>query len=180
VAAAVSLTDLLPTLVDLAGAPPDNLGEVDGRSLRPHLEGHAGHDEAIAEYLGECAVAPIVMLRRERFKFIHSPADPPLLFDLRADPLEQQNLAASSAHRAQVGVLIAEAEQRWDFSALQQRVLLSQRRRRAVFSAEARGKRAAWDWQPPADASRQYVRSHMALDDIEAMARFPSSTRSSP
>ena len=30
-----------------------------------------------------------------------------------------------------------------------------------------------WDFQPFADASRQFVRNHLDLDDIEAAARFP-------
>ena len=48
----------------------------------PHLAGRAGHDEAIGEYLAEGAVAPLVMIRRGAFKFIHCPADPDQLYDL--------------------------------------------------------------------------------------------------
>ena len=49
----------------------------------------------------------------------------------------------------------------------------SQRRRRFVYRALATGALTPWDFQPVSDASRQYVRSHMDLDDVEAMARFP-------
>jgi choline-sulfatase len=31
----------------------------------------------------------------------------------------------------------------------------------------------SWDYQPLRDASRQYMRNSMDLDDLEAMARFP-------
>jgi hypothetical protein len=32
---------------------------------------------------------------------------------------------------------------------------------------------ASWDWQPHVDASRRYMRNHIDLDTLEAMARFP-------
>src|SRR5262249_47465437 len=95
VAQAVSTVDLLPTMVSLAGVadPQDLPGPLDGRSLLSHLSGHADRDEAVAEYLAEGAIAPIIMIRRGRHKFIGSPADPDQLFDLAADPYEQVNLA---------------------------------------------------------------------------------------
>ena len=46
-----------------------------------------------ANISAEGAIAPIVMLRRGRFKFIHTPADPDQLYDVTADPLERKNLA---------------------------------------------------------------------------------------
>ena len=100
VAASVSLVDLMPTLIELAGGNAQSLGiDVDGRSLAPHLRGASGHDEAIGEYLAEGAIAPIVMIRRGPFKFIHSPADPDQLFDLSRDPGERDNLADRSVTR---------------------------------------------------------------------------------
>ena len=98
VAASVSLLDLMPTLVDLAGGDPALGGPIDGRSLAPHLVGRTGHDEALGEYLAEGAIAPMVMIRRGPFKFIHSPPDPDQLYDLAADPGERANLAVDPAH----------------------------------------------------------------------------------
>ena len=68
VRSAVSTMDLLPTLVGLArdGNVAGVVGPLDGRSLLPHLSGAPGHDEAVAEYLAEGAIAPIVMIRRGR------------------------------------------------------------------------------------------------------------------
>ena len=84
-----------------------------GASL-PHLRGAGGHDEAIGEYLAEGAIAPMVMIRRGRCKFIHSPADPDQLYDLARDPGERDNLADDPAHAALVAEFRAEVAKRWD------------------------------------------------------------------
>ncbi|HLW89865.1 MAG TPA: choline-sulfatase [Roseiarcus sp.] len=174
VAASVSLVDILPTLVDLAGGDAVRLGgATDGRSLRPHLEGGSGHDEVIGEYLAEGAIAPVVMIRRDRWKFIHSAPDPDQLYDLSHDPKELNNLAAGSAHAAKVAEFRAEVARRWDLATLDAEVRESQRRRRLVNAALMKGETHAWDFQPYRDASRSYVRNTIPLDDLEAMARFP-------
>ncbi|WP_075214498.1 choline-sulfatase [Mongoliimonas terrestris] len=175
VPAAVSLVDMLPTLVDLAtgGEGMPFATPVEGRSLLPHCEGRGGHDEVIGEYLAEGAVAPLLMIRRDRWKFVHSPADPDQLYDLAADPLERTNLAADPAHAETVAAFRAEVAARWDLQALDAAVRESQRRRHLVVGALTIGTLAPWDYQPPQDASRAYIRNHMDLDDLEARARFP-------
>jgi len=177
----VSLVDILPTLVDLAGGDVAALsGATDGRSLRPHLESGAGHDEVIGEYLAEGAVAPIVMIRRDKWKFIHSPADPDQLYDLAADPKERDNLAARPEHTGRVAEFRAEIARRWDLAALDAEVRESQRRRRVVNAALTKGETRAWDFQPFKDAGKSYVRNTIPLDDLEAMARFPRVTSPLP
>ncbi len=175
VAASVSLVDLLPTLAELAGgAVPDELAPVvDGVSLLPHLRGEAGRDEVLGEYLGEAAIAPIVMIRRGAHKFIHSPVDPDQLFDLVADPDERTNLAADPAQAGLVEAFRREVGERWDLARIEAEVLASQRRRRLVAAASAKGTRKAWDYQPFRDAAQDYVRGHMDLEELEASARFP-------
>jgi choline-sulfatase len=180
VSASVSHLDLLPTLAELGrGAPrstwPDTL---DGRSLVPHLRGEPqAHDEAIGEYLAEGAIAPIVMLRRGDFKFIHTPSDPDQLFNVTADPLERTNLAMLPDHAAQVAAFREEIAARWDLDALREEVVQSQRRRQFHFEATTQGRIESWDWQPSVDASQRYMRNHIDLDTLEAMARFPAVTR---
>ena len=190
---AVSTMDLLPTLAELAGAgdPRTLPGPLDGRSLLPHLSGgrpvpaqaddppdpRGGHDEAIAEYLAEGAIAPIVMLRRGRHKFIHSPADPDQLFDLAADPLEQVNLAGDPAFTRLAAEFRRDIAGRWDLPALDSAVRLSQRRRRAVHAALTTGSLAPWDFAPAYDAAHRYIRGHMDLADLERHARYPPASR---
>jgi choline-sulfatase len=178
VAASVSLIDLMPTLIDLAGGNAQSLGiGLDGRSLAPHLRGAGGHDEAIGEYLAEGAIAPIVMIRRGAFKFIHSPVDPDQLFDVKRDPRERDNLADNPTFAEVIAEFRAEVGKRWDLPELDARIRGSQRRRRLVDAALSRGKIQSWDFQPFQKASRQYVRNSMDLDDLEAMARFPPVAR---
>jgi choline-sulfatase len=174
ISAPASTMDLLPTLLDLAGdGDRDVAGPLDGRSLLPHLSGSPDHDETVAEYLAEGAIAPIVMIRRGRHKFIHSPADPDQLFDLAADPDERVNLADDPGSAGLVGEFRRQVAARWDLAGLDRQVRLSQRRRRAVNAALGTGTQTPWDFTPRYDASRRYIRNHMALGDLEQIARFP-------
>ena len=175
IAASVSLADLLPTLLDVAtdGAEPGLATPIDGHSLYPHLTGGEGHDEVIGEYLAEGAGAPIVMIRRGRWKFVHCPEDPDQLYDLAADPGERINLAGDAEQNERVRAFRDEVTRRWDLAALDAAVRESQRRRHLVAGTLSIGTPAPWDYQPRRDASREYVRNTMALDDIEAQARFP-------
>ena len=52
-------------------------------------------------------------------------------------------------------------------------MLDSQRARRFTFAAVMAGQHASWDYQPPSDASRQYMRNHLDLNDLESGRRFP-------
>ncbi|MCO8162395.1 choline-sulfatase [Pseudomonas sp. 21LCFQ010] len=174
VSAAVSTADLLPTLVELAAGRVDDNLPLDGRSLLPHLQGSGGHDEVFGEYMAEGTTSPLMMIRRGAWKFIYSEQDPCLLFDVHNDPQEQQDLSQSAAHRALFEAFLAEARERWDIPAIHQQVLASQRRRRFVAKALASGKLKSWDHQPLVDASQQYMRNHIDLDDLERRARFPT------
>ncbi|MFV3329868.1 choline-sulfatase [Pseudomonas sp. NY15437] len=173
VSQSVSTVDLLPTLVELAGGTIEPGLPLDGRSLLPHLQGTGGHDEVIGEYTAEGTVSPLMMIRRGDFKFIYSEQDPCLLFDLANDPRELQDLMDSPAHANLVRDLLGEARARWDIPAITRQVLASQRRRRLVADALNRGTRRSWDHQPLVDASQQYMRNHIDLDDLERRARYP-------
>jgi arylsulfatase A-like enzyme len=106
--------DLFPTLLEWIGGPVPN--QADGRSLMPFVDGRdpdkwrrAAHwtydfrdvaSVAAEMHFGlpstECTCA---VLRGERYKYVHFPSLPPLLFDLQTDPTEQHNLAADPAMR---------------------------------------------------------------------------------
>jgi choline-sulfatase len=169
----VSLVDLLPTLLDMAEIADEPAIPLDGQSLIPHLLDGSGHDEVIGEYLGEGAIAPLIMIRRGPWKFIHSPVDPDLLYNLAEDPDELHNLAGDPAQAERVAELRAEVAARWDFAQVTDAVLASQRSRHLVAAANAIGALTSWDHQPKRDAGQEYIRAHMDLEDLEAMSRFP-------
>lgn len=175
VSASVSTLDLLPTLVEIAhsGAAPEYAMPIDGRSLLPHLHGEPGHDEVIGEYMGEGVTAPMFMIRRGDYKYICCQGDPDQLYNLTQDPQERHNLCDDPAHADQVAALRAEAAQRWDSAAITQTVLTSQKRRRLIAEAHKQGVEPKWDHQPFFDASTQYMRNNIDLDDLERRARFP-------
>src|SRR5215210_6724583 len=99
VGAPVSLLDLVPTLLDLAGVPADDRLPVDGRSLVPLLAGGADPDRAVlSEYHVEKVRAPCFMARRRRWKYVLVHGHDEQLFDVEADPGEWTNLAGRADH----------------------------------------------------------------------------------
>ncbi len=175
VADSASLVDMLPTLCELAGGDPQSFATpLDGNSLAPQLAGGAGRDEVIGEYLAEGAIAPLVMIKRGRYKFVHSPADPDQLYDLEGRPgRAAQSCIRTLRKRSRVREFLAEVARRWDMPSLHAAVLASQQRRHLVYDALRRGRYTPWDFQPMRDASRLYVRNDQDLGDLETMARFP-------
>jgi choline-sulfatase len=174
--AAASLADIAPTLVDLArsGAAAEMVGPVDGKSLLPLIEGADKPERTIhGEYLAEGVVAPMFMIRSGKWKFIHTPTDPDLLFDLDADPMEQTNLAALPAQAERVATLRAEIAARHDVERLAGDVIASQQSRLMLFKALSAGKVYPWDFQPLRDASEQYTRNRQGVTERDQLSRFP-------
>jgi choline-sulfatase len=167
----VSLADILPTFAAIAGAPA-LARPVDGRSLLPLLEGAAESAEATTwgEYLAEGAIAPIYMLRRGPWKFIHSPADPDQLFNLTDDPHETNNLASAHPLARQMR---REVEAKFDIARVNAEVLQSQQSRLFLFEALKRGHHFPWDFQPLKVASEQYTRNHMSVTERDLQSRLP-------
>ncbi len=180
VAAPVSLVDVLPTLTDLVGdGVADHLDDLPGRSLLDLCRDPAGtrsepvEREVVGEYMGEGAVAPIVMIRRGDLKFVHSPVDPDQLYDLAADPDERVNLAADPDWDTRVRELRREVERRWDLDAVHADVLADQARRRLIGHALRQGTVTPWEYNPPYDGRQLYMRNHLDLNEVERTSRFP-------
>jgi choline-sulfatase len=180
VSAPVSLVDVLPTITELAGAGvPASVDPLAGRSLLDLCRnpGSAVSDpverEVVGEYMGEGAIAPIVMIRRGDLKFVHSPVDPDQLYDLAADPLERVNLAEDPDWSARLKELRAEVERRWDLDAVHADVVDDQARRRLVNSALRQGVVTPWEYEPPQTGRDQYMRNHLDLNEVERLTRYP-------
>ena len=111
VAELVESIDLVPTFVELAGAPPAP-HRLEGASLLPLLAGqtpsawrtaaHCDSDFALRHARRTLGLAPDqargFMVRTARWKYIHFEQFPPQLFDLDTDPQEQVDLGASADH----------------------------------------------------------------------------------
>ena len=97
------LQDVFPTLADLAGVVP--IANVFGRSLRPLLDDQAA---AVRSTVFTAYRDVQRAIRDERFKLIRYPRiDRTQLFDLRADPLEREDLAGRPEQAATVARMLA-------------------------------------------------------------------------
>jgi choline-sulfatase len=96
--------DILPTALDLLGIPPAPGAKLAGRSLAPGLRGGNALAErpAYAESLIPLlhfGWSDLRVLRDGRFKYIAAPR--PELYDLKEDPQETRNLAATEPAKAE-------------------------------------------------------------------------------
>jgi choline-sulfatase len=115
IGANVSLIDLGPTVLDLAGCAP--LEGIDGRSLARFMRGSdvpGWPDEIFCEYLGDHGDQPSCMIRRGSWKLIYySEFDSCQVFNLADDPGEMNDLAGAAEHLALARELLARIHKQW-------------------------------------------------------------------
>ncbi|EJL51335.1 choline-sulfatase [Rhizobium sp. CF122] len=170
----VSTLDVTPTLAALAGIDMTKLAPwTDGEDLAPLATGTGGRGPVPMEYAAEGSEAPLVCLRDGRFKLTLCDKDPPLLFDLDADPKELNNLAGDAGHVEILENLKSLAEKRWNLQGFDAAVRESQARRWVVYEALRNGAYYPWDYQPLQKASERYMRNHMDLNVLEESQRYP-------
>ncbi|MCZ7597410.1 MAG: sulfatase-like hydrolase/transferase [Gammaproteobacteria bacterium] len=170
----VSLLDIAPTIAELAGVDGGEFAAwSDGQSLAPVLGGERRTAPVLMEYAAEGSVAPLVSIRRGRFKFNHCEIDPPQLFDLEADPAELRNLAEDSEHAETVASFAETVEDARDLSRFDHEVRDSQARRWVVYEALRQGRYHPRDFEPEPMNHDRYMRNHMDLNVVEERARFP-------
>ena len=153
VAEPVSLLDLLPTLLDLAGFPEEERLPVDGRSLLGEPAPFV-----LSEYHVEKVRAPCFMARKGRWKYVLVHGHGEQLFDLEADPGEWESLAGRPEVREVQEELRGLVLAQFDPEAIDADGRESVRRRDLVRRAMARNG-TTWDYAPPYDAGApRYVR----------------------
>jgi choline-sulfatase len=170
----VSLIDLAPTLLEIAGCG-ECLGG--GVGLDPHLGGGRRAGRNLAARIrpaggrwGTGADGPgrrhRILRRRHlpaagdvgprRLQADSVPGRPELLFDLSADPDELSNRAGDPAYAETLAAMRSELESRYDLEHLEDHVLDSQRRRQLVADALKLGTVRHWDFDP--EPEHGYVR----------------------
>ncbi len=154
----VSLVDLLPTFIDIATEQQADenqvsplVEEIEGRSLWSLInEDDAQWDNTVyAESLAEGSKAPILMVKKDKLKYITSGIDPEQLFDHASDPDERINLAGNPDYCDEQQLLSTLADQKWDMDELGEQVRLSQARRLFLKKALQIGTAADWDYAAP-------------------------------
>jgi choline-sulfatase len=158
VSAPVSLLDLLPTLLDLAGVSQAQFLPVDGQSFIELLGGADDPERAVfSEYHVEKVKGPSFMVRRGKYKFVYIHEYGRQLFDLEADPGEWQNLSGQPELEEVESELEASILERFDPVQLVAAGRESVQRRLVIKEALRRND-VHWDYAPDFDATRQYVR----------------------
>lgn len=67
----------------------------------------------------------------------------------------------------------AEVAARWNSAELRDQIMATQKSRQALHGAMEAGAGEHWDYNPPSDASQQYVRNHMDWTEAAGRYRFP-------
>src|SRR4051794_31275289 len=141
----VSLLDLVPTLLDVAGVPDGERLTLDGASLLD-----TGDGPVLAEYHVEKVRAPCFMVRSGRWKYIYVHGHDARLFDLDADPGERNALPGRVERRATEERLRALTLAGFAPAAIAAAGAVSVARRDLVRRAMERNG-TSWDYQPFVD-----------------------------
>lgn len=165
----VSLVDLAPTLIEMAGEQPDEftVEPLDGRSLIGLMadSNAAWPQNVYSEILAEGATAPQIMIRNKQYKYIYSGCDPELLYNLEQDPNERHNCIAEPDLRDLVEEFRAQIIEKWDIPRLTQDIVLSQKRRLFLRKALHIGKFADWDFVATDQAAQKCLRASQVYNE---------------
>lgn len=182
VARNVSLVDLLPTLIDLAsdGAPLPTVDPLDGRSLRRLMQTGADPgwpDVAIADFTAGGVPGPIRMVKQGHHKYVHLHGHDALLFDLKQDPDELDNLAGTEPARDIETQLRATLLRDYEPAEIDRRVRVSQRQRLFIKGVDESSALAGnWSHEVRPGDARRYVRGDGLAGGehaTKARSRFP-------
>jgi len=172
----VSLVDLTPTILDMAGKDDDPVDPFDGDSLVSLLEGDTGgwKDEVISEFAASGYPAPSRMIKKGDYKYWVSGGLAPMLFNLSDDPGELDDLAG----RSEVAQVEQELQERlmvdWDPEHIEHRCRASQKRRLLLRNlTEQTEKYSNWSPQIFRDDANRYVRGRAGSFYAKARMRFP-------
>jgi len=170
---AVSLLDILPTLLEVAGVPESQIATpLEGVSLFQRL---SGADQPVyAEHLDGGTRAPRVMLRSGDLKLVHSLEYPTQLYHLGDDPDERDNLATRPDWKAETDAMLSQVNSVWDLASLKRDVVNNQKVRQLLASSLGKGRKFNWEHHPePAEISSRWVREGDLFPEVEQRGYLP-------
>jgi choline-sulfatase len=171
----VSTIDLCPTICELAGVTMSEVTPwITGESLCGLIQGEKRENPVLMEYAAEASHAPLVCIRKDRWKYISCSLDPEQLFDLDKDPNELDNLIEKTGYKSITQSFRDIVEATWNLDRFDQDVRESQAKRKVVYEALRKGGYYPWDFQPLKQASERYMRNHLDLNILESSQRYPS------
>lgn len=134
----ISLVDCFPTILAAVGAQPaPEDADLPGASLWSIAQAPDRERTIFSEYHAAGTRHGIYMVCDGRYKYIHYLHENPQLFDLVADPTEQQNLANSANHRALVDEYAGQLRARVDPIAVDMQAKGDQQAKLAAYGGEA-------------------------------------------
>ena len=171
----VSTIDLCPTICELAGVTMSEVTPwIMGESLCGIMRGEKRQSPVLMEYAAEASHAPMVCIRKDRWKYIFCSLDPEQLFDLDKDPNELDSLIENTDYKSTIQSFRDTIGSTWNLDRFDQDVRESQAKRKVVYEALRKGGYYPWDFQPLKQASERYMRNHMDLNFLESSQRYPS------
>ena len=127
----VSTIDLCPTICEFAGVTMSEVTPwITGESLCGIMRGEKRQSPVLMEYAAEASHAPMVCIRKERWKYIFCSLDPEQLFDLDKDPHELDNLIEKTDYKSIVQSFRETIESTWNLDRFDQDVRESQAKRK--------------------------------------------------
>lgn len=176
----VSLVDLMPTLLSFANdGKVETVTPIEGSDMTPLISNPRAswNNRVISEYSDMGVCAPCRMVREDDYKYTYVHGHEPMLFDLKADPLEHHNLSGEPGMAETEKRLKAAAFEGWDPEVINERVLESQAGRQLIWSvAKANKKYDNWSYEVRVKDKRRFVRGGGDAEGTNAVkgrARFP-------
>jgi len=127
----VSLVDLYPTFLDVAGIELPEPLTVRGNSLMPLLENKEDEfkgEEVFCEFEGEGWNHPRAMIRVGKYKYVHNHTADCRLYDLESDPDEMTNLADNADLSGVLAELREKLFSHWNPEKIEPKVIAAQTR----------------------------------------------------
>lgn len=133
----VSLVDSFPSVLAAVGATPaPEDADLPGESWWTIVNQPDRERTVFSEYHALGTEAGVYLLRNRRYKYVHYTHQCPQLFDLRADPDECDDLAASPEHQPVVAAMEAELRALLDPEAVDAQAKADQRAKVAALGGE--------------------------------------------